>query len=72
MNTSPVAAIKSSAIEIGTSGLVDPPVDAPIVLVGGRVTVAPPTLAPFGVGVGVGVGLNCGEPDSGLPTVEEP
>ena len=40
VSMSPVAATKSSAIEIGTSGLLDPPVDAPIVPVWGRVIAA--------------------------------
>jgi hypothetical protein len=56
-NTSPVAAIKSNAIESGTSGLSDPVEAARIVLVGGGVAPAPPTLPLFGVGVGVATGL---------------
>ena len=52
MSKSPVAANKSSAIVIGTSGLVDPPVDAPIVPVGGGV-IAAGRVVDVGLGVGV-------------------
>jgi len=57
---SPVAATKSSAIEIGTSGLLDPPVDAPIVPVWGRV-IAAGRVVDVGLGVGVTVGLGVGD-----------
>ena len=61
----PVATIKSSAIQIGTSGPVDPPVDAPIVLVGGGLAGARVGVgvgAGVGVGVGAGVGVGVGAP----------
>lgn len=57
---SPVAATKSSAIEIGTSGLLDPPVVAPILLVGGGVIPAA-RVADVGLGVGVTAGLGVGD-----------
>ena len=57
---SPVAATKSSAIEIGTSGLLDPPVVAPIVPVWGRV-IAAGRVVDVGLGVGVTVGLGVGD-----------
>jgi hypothetical protein len=60
-NTSPVAAIKSNAIESGTSGLSDPVEAAPIALVGGGVVPAPPTPPPFGVRFGVGRGVTTGD-----------
>ena len=56
---SPVAATKSSAIEIGTSGLLDPPVDAPIVVGGGVITAA--RVADVGLGVEVTAGLGVGD-----------
>jgi hypothetical protein len=57
---SPVAAIKSIAIEIGTSGLLDPPVVAPILLVGGGVITTGRVVA---VGLGVGDATGDGDGD---------
>jgi hypothetical protein len=60
-NTSPVAAIKSNAIESGTSGLSEPVEVALSALVGGGVTPAPPTPPPFGVRFGLGRGVTTGD-----------